>query len=250
MCVHRSLAKRLAVAQSSVPRRGWASGVTTCSPLPPVVLQKATSPRASQSLADLARGVHDVVEVDVGCGIEVEHEASRHLRIAGLAVPGMQLDAAHLRDRDQPLDTVHLQVRLRVAAYFHQLQQVRRPRHRMPLEETLALDAVGRPQDRTRPPFEVRDHPLADGLEVAREIELGHAPRVARVRPQRLVGIRDADAEHALARRQPRPRWPVRIPRRRGALSSRSPLNAACRSMPEPVQPANAISATNSGFTQ
>src|ERR1700727_2850792 len=34
------------------------------------------------------------------------------------------------------------------------------------------------------------------------------------------------------------------------ALSSRRPLNAACRTMPSPVQPANSISATSSGFVQ
>src|SRR5215469_1862629 len=33
-------------------------------------------------------------------------------------------------------------------------------------------------------------------------------------------------------------------------LSSRSPLNAACRMLPSPVQPANSISATSSGFSQ
>src|ERR1700681_3989476 len=33
-------------------------------------------------------------------------------------------------------------------------------------------------------------------------------------------------------------------------LSSRRPLNAAWRTMPSPVQPANSISATSSGFVQ
>ena len=33
-------------------------------------------------------------------------------------------------------------------------------------------------------------------------------------------------------------------------LSSRSPLKAAWRTMPSPVQPANSISATSSGFSQ
>ena len=36
----------------------------------------------------------------------------------------------------------------------------------------------------------------------------------------------------------------------RASLSCRSPLNAACRTLPSPVQPANSISATNSGFSQ
>ena len=33
-------------------------------------------------------------------------------------------------------------------------------------------------------------------------------------------------------------------------LSLRNPLNAACRMLPAPVQPANSISATRSGFAQ
>ena len=45
-------------------------------------------------------------------------------------------------------------------------------------------------------PFEVWHHPFADGLEIMREIELGHGLAVAGIGPQRLVGMGDDDAHH------------------------------------------------------
>ena len=123
----------------------------------------------------------------------------------------------------------------------------------------LTVDAVGRADDRARPALEMADHPVADRLEIAREIELGDGLAVAGVRPQRLVGLGDDDAHHLgglFGRRLRASRWLPRFDRGLRAagfailvmagfsastssagLSCRSPLNAACRILPSSVQP-------------
>src|SRR6185437_2971301 len=53
-----------------------------------------------QPLADRQRALDDLVEVDIGSGIEIEHQPAGQLRIAGLAIPGMQLGRADLRGGD------------------------------------------------------------------------------------------------------------------------------------------------------
>ena len=121
-------------------------------------------------------------------------------------------------------------------------------------------------------PSRWRQHPRADRLEIARQVQLGHRPAVAGVRPQRLVGRGDRHAHDragalagaARARRAAPRLRPQHIGRlfrlSRGAgisattslagLSSRRPLNAACRIFPSPVNPAYSISATSSGRSQ
>ena len=108
----------------------------------------------------------------------------------------------------------------------------------------------------------MRHHPGADRLEVARQVELGDRIAVARVRPQRLLGLGDEDTHDERFFFIRRPGFPRSGRRRIGertvsagagvwvstsdaGLSSRSPLKAAWRTMPSPVQPANSISATS-----
>src|SRR5579883_2926216 len=104
-----------------------------------------------QPLTQRQHAPHHLVERDVGRGIEIEYQAPRELRIAGLAVPGMQFGRADLRRRRQRLDAVELNVRLLLAAHLGVGDEVRAARHDMALEELLvAVDAVGRAHQRAR----------------------------------------------------------------------------------------------------
>jgi len=71
----------------------------------------------------------------------------------------MKFDTANLRNGDQALDPVHLEVRLFVAEHSDEFQQVRRARHRVTLEELLAANPVGRANDRAWAPFDMLDQP-------------------------------------------------------------------------------------------
>ena len=95
-----------------------------------------------------------------------------------------------------------------VAENLHQLQQTGCPAHRVTLEEALAVDAVRRADQRAWPALDMTDHPFADRLEIAGEIEFCHGFAVTRVRPHYLVGMGDDHAHHlggfALSWRRPR----------------------------------------------
>ena len=92
-----------------------ASGVTTCSPLPPVVLQKLTRPSSSRRSRISRAASTTVAKGTSGTRIEIEDQAAGHLRLLRRAVPGMQLERADLGDGRQTLDPVDLQVGLLVA---------------------------------------------------------------------------------------------------------------------------------------
>ena len=135
----------------------------------------------------------------------------------------------------------------------------------MALEESLAADAVGAADERAGPALDVRQHPLAHGVEIFGEFELGHRAAVARIRPQHLVGVGDRDAQSsARLRASPgasvrRTLGSMRVSRRdcrtgpmpqaaavsrlrppAAGLSSRSPLKAAWRMLP-PSGPAGEL---------
>src|SRR5205814_9710703 len=66
----------------------------------------------------------------------------------------------------------------------------------MALKETFAVDSVGPADERTWPPLEMADHPLADLLEITGQIKLGEALAVTGLGPKLLVGLRNNDAHH------------------------------------------------------
>jgi hypothetical protein len=146
--------------------------------------------------AHLLCGFDHLRKFHVRCGIEIEHQTARHVIQIGRAIPGMQLEPADLRHRGQSLDLVDLQIGFAVAGHPRKRQELRGALHAVTLEEMLAMDAVGCAHDRTRPALDVRHHPLADRLEIVREIELGDGLTVAGIRPHRLVGIGDGHPHH------------------------------------------------------
>ena len=83
-----------------------------------MVLQKLSRPTSVEALPHLLGGVDDVGELDVRRGIEIEDQPARRIVAVRGAIPGMQLDAADLRDRGEPLDAIDLQIGLAVAETF------------------------------------------------------------------------------------------------------------------------------------
>src|ERR1700676_3349011 len=101
----------------------------------------------------------------------------------------MQLERADLRDCPKPLDAIDLQIGFVVAENLDQFQQIGCPAHGMALEEVLALDAVRRADQRAWPSLDVSDHPFANRLEIAGEIEFCDGFAVASVRPHLFLGM-------------------------------------------------------------
>ena len=176
-----------------------ASGVTTCRPLPPVVLQKAFMPSFSRRSLRSRAASTTRTNFTSGAGSRSKTSRPGTLRMARLAVPRVQFDAAHLRCSDQRLHAVELEIGLSIPRDLDEADQVRSAGHRMALEESLAADAVRNAHERTRPSLQVLDHPGTGLLEILREIELGHRFRIAGIGPKRLVGVRNRYAEYGVA---------------------------------------------------
>src|SRR5262249_27273518 len=159
---HTACAKVFASDQPSLLRLPGCSGVTTCSPLPPVVLQNATRPSASRrSLSSRAAAI-TVSKPTSGLGSRSNTSRPGTSACPGSGVPRTTPDASLCRPRRTPLEPIDLQIRLAIAGYARQREQIRRALHRVPLEEALSADAVGRADDRARPPLDVRQQPFAD----------------------------------------------------------------------------------------
>ena len=196
---------------------------------------------------------------------------------SGAQFHGCSSSAADLRHRGQPFDPVDLQIGLAVAGNLHQFEQVRGARHRMALEELLAADAVGRADDRAGPslqmcrsssrrrprnsrarssfvtgsPSPASGHNALSGLEITTPITSADLPSPIASRAA-LAALAAALAPPSASRfgELGHRRGHLRLAPRRPACPARSPLNAACRTLPSSVQPANSISATSSGFSQ
>ena len=93
-------------------------------------------------------------------------------------------------------------------------------------------------------PSPASGHSALSGLEIATPITTA-ADRASAMPISPAVGAPLRRAVAPLRRRRL-----LRLRPRSAGLSSRSPLNEACRTLPSAVQPANSISATSSGFTQ
>ena len=138
-----------------------------------------------------------IVERHIGRGVEVEHEASRHIGMARRVVAGMQLQPARLRRRDQGFDPVDLQIGFAVAGHLHQREQRRLSCAGMALKEALvAVDPVRRAHDGAGPPLDLRQHPVTDRLVILRQFQLAHRGVIARIGPQRLVRVGDGNVHH------------------------------------------------------
>ena len=198
ICAQTTCAKFFASGQSTALFLASASGVTTCRPLPPVVLQKDSGRAPPAAGASPSPPRSTAAKSTSGAGIEVEHQAAGNL---GLAPVRNSRDAARApaicATAARRLDAVDLQIGLAVARDFHQLEQIGRARHGVALKELLPADAVGRADDRTGPPADMRRSSTA---RPPRNSAPGRAwsPGVSSpgVGPQRLVGVGDRHAHH------------------------------------------------------
>ena len=192
-----SLAIALACGQPTLALGDSDNGTTTCSPLPPVVLQNGTSPRLSRRSLSSRRRLDYPGKGQLGRRIQIKHEASRSIRRSRRAVPWMQLDPGDLRYGRQSFHAVNLKIWFRVAGHGDQMKETGGTRHRVALEEALRPDAVGRADDRARAATKMLDHPAADCFEIARKIEFGNCRGALLCsRPERFVGVREGDPHH------------------------------------------------------
>ena len=244
--VKRSLASAATTSQSA-RQKAFASGqlalgrsgVTTCSPLPPVVLQKAARPSRSSRSRISCAAVDHAGEGQVLGRVEVKDQPVRTLDILRPGTPGVDLRHPHLRQRDQPFDAVDGEVGRALASDRHVPDQVGQAAHGMPLEEALGADAVRRAEQRDRPAGDMRQQARGNRLVVGGQVTLGDAL----LRPEQLVRVAQPDAGDNAAR-------PVALrgaggaspgrgtPTSAAGLSSRMPLKLAWRSSPSAVQPA------------
>ena len=104
MCEQTACANALASFQPNLSSPLTESGVTTCRPLPPVVLQNVTEPELFQPLLYLLGRLDHHVKANVRRRIEIKHQATRQRRMMGLVVPGMIFDGGDLRSSDQSFD--------------------------------------------------------------------------------------------------------------------------------------------------
>ncbi len=97
ICVHTACANAFAVGQSTLPLRGCESSVTTCRPLPPVVLAEGDEADLLESFAQLEGGLDHSIEGHVRCRIEIEQRGGLGSSgMIGNAVPRMQLESGDL----------------------------------------------------------------------------------------------------------------------------------------------------------
>src|SRR4026209_2384627 len=185
ICAQTACANAFASGQRTLLRFAGASGVTTCSPLPPVVLQNVAKP--SDSSRSLSSRAAAITASNESSGLGSRSKTRR---------PGTSGWSGAPHRTRQPSDAIDLQIRLVVAGDPRQRQQVRSSFHGVTLEKALPVDAVRRANDRAGASLDVPHQPLADALEVAGEIELGDGLAVGGVRPQRLVGLGDRYAHH------------------------------------------------------
>ena len=170
--------------------------MTTCNPLPPVVLQKDSRPNLLQAIAYFQRGRDDGSEFHLGRRIEVEHQSTGNFRIALGAVPGVQLERADLRDGDERLDAVDLHIGRLVALHLDEGEQIRNAGHRVALKELLAVDSVRSAHQRTWPAPQMRQQPVADSFVVPGEVELRGGTARSCLRPHHLVRAGERHSHH------------------------------------------------------
>ncbi len=166
---------------------------------------KGDKPEGLEPVAHLVGSSDYGVKLHIGCRIEIEHQSTRSVRMARLAIPRVDLETSSLRNGRQTFNAINLKVRFAVARYNRQLHQMGRAPHGVTLKEQLTPDSIGRPNNGARPTFDVRDHPGANSLVVARKIKLGDLFTIATVRPQRLFrpGDRNAHDDTFHAHAQP-----------------------------------------------
>src|ERR1700735_2879962 len=168
IALHTLIAKPLASGQL---RPSASIGVTTCRPLPPVVLQKLTRPR-SWRRSRISRAP----------AMTSSNRTSGAKSFKRLTVPGAQLQPSDLGCGDECFNTVELEIRLPVTPHRDRGDQVRLALAGVALEEPLfAGDPIGEPDDRAGAPPDVCNQPVPDRLIKAGKIEFAYGPPLVRV---------------------------------------------------------------------
>ncbi|ASV88471.1 hypothetical protein CES85_3790 (plasmid) [Ochrobactrum quorumnocens] len=147
-------------------------------------------------ITHLAGGFDHSGEGHVRTRIKIEDEPAWHFWLFRFAIPGMQFDAANLRDGDEPLDTIDLQVRFFIAEDSDHFEQARRSMRCMPLEKLLTPNAIRGSDDRTWPALDMFDEPRAHGFIILRKLDLDHRLIITGIGPQRFLRIGDQYAHN------------------------------------------------------
>ena len=205
-------------------------------------------------------------------GIQVEDDAVGPRGRVGAREPGVDLDGAHLRERDEPLGRVDRQQLhgLALERVVERVDVLAQALVGVTLVEAVAAVADRAAHQRERPVGGLGEHERRDGRVVVREVGLGER----RVGEEPLAGVGHAHAENigrlgvgcGDARRvrvQPRPRrrWTRRSSGSAarlgdfaddlgGALSSRTPRKTGWRRWPSAVHSRKATSMTSDGSIQ
>jgi hypothetical protein len=141
-------------------------------------LDEALEAEVAEPLAQLERGERDVVPAKPDVRIEVEHHQIRALGLVGVRAPGVDLERAELRERDQAGHVVDRHVLGGVALRLFDREaadRLWRAGEHVLLEEAGLAAPLGAAHQRERPVGDVRQHPVGDHREVRDELALGEA---------------------------------------------------------------------------
>ena len=214
-----------------LPGRGRAQGHHDVKALASCRLHEALEAELVEPIAQGPRAGDHAVPADGGIRIEIEDHAVGPLDGVGQGVPGVDLQDAHLHERDEAGEVVHHEVLadLRLLLDLHATQGFRRPHPAVLHVEAALLRALRAAHQRERPALHVGKDPLRDGFVEEREVALGDALRGI----EHAVGMGQAHARHLLlaARLRPPLRAELRAFRRslaRGPLRGRAGLLGGC----------------------
>ena len=155
-----------------------------------MVLAKLVEAEVAEIRPHLVRRLRHVGKAEALAGIEVEDDAVGPVRLVDARPPGVDLEDAHLHERDEPGRVLDEQV----GARFLEARDVdlaelgRHARAGVALIEAFALAPGRAAHERDRPARHMREHRLGDGEVVLGKLALGDA----------LLGI-----EHLVRARQP-----------------------------------------------
>src|SRR5262249_19562190 len=111
-------------------------------------LAEPYQPEFLEPRAQLACGLDDAIERNIGCWIEIEDEAPRSFRVSRCAVPRVQFQRRDLGECCQGFDAIDLKIWLAIAGDLHEFYETRGAEHRVALKEPLASDSIGSTDDR------------------------------------------------------------------------------------------------------
>src|SRR6266404_1687653 len=98
-------------------------------------LAKGDKPEGLEPVPHFVGSGDYAIKLYIRCRIEIEHQSTRSIGIARLAIPRVNLEAGSLRNGRQTFDTIDLKVRFAVARYSRRLQQMGHAPHGMTLKE-------------------------------------------------------------------------------------------------------------------